>query len=334
MEVAPTEAQQAVAPAQEAPDTNTRHLEQEAEAELFINKVFEKLAKAHLPTPPSEESPLVQEELDETHGNAPRFGCVVRHKRSNITLGEAHGHEHKKVAKKVAYYLAHHNPQLQQVVVEEAVLHTPPPAAAPPPPVAQPLPAAPSTADNPISKLNHRVQVAGLNPSTYLQWAKEKSGEGNALQWTFVLTSSDGTHLGEGSGSSQQGAKAEAARRALEHLDSSAPSLLSPIQRVAAPSSSGAPPAGLTETQRLILVDILLEADVNYVKKLTKLMVQSGLSDEELVALARRMQELSASEEGCHSAGRCFHDHLRDLSAMRVYSGDGPRGARSTPVLP
>ena len=73
---------------------------------------------------------------------------------------------------------------------------------------------------------------------------------------------------------------------------------------------------------------------MNYMKKLTKLMVQSGLGDEELIALARSMHELSASEEGCHSAGRCFHDHLRDLSAMRVYSGDGPGGARSTPVLP
>ena len=53
-------------------------------------------------------------------------------------------------------------------------------------------------------------------------------------------------------------------------------------------------------------------------KKLTKLMVQSGLGDEELVALARSMQELSASEEGGHSAGRRFHDYLRDLSAMRA----------------
>ena len=94
-------------------------LEQTANAELFINKVLEKLDQARLPRPPSAESPLEETSIEGGAGGPPLFSVTVRHKRSNSTLGEAHGHRGKKAAKKVAYMHTFRNPLLDEVIAIE-----------------------------------------------------------------------------------------------------------------------------------------------------------------------------------------------------------------------
>ena len=280
-----------------------------------IGEVMKLLQGHRLATSP--EQSMLEEVYDDSSSLGQAYGCTLRLKRSAECLGESRGHKTKKLAKKVAYYLAYQNERLRTAVKEEAALYETPHNGAPPQPTAVPPPssspaaaAAHAPGEDPISVLSRRVTSAGLDTRTFLQWDFNEHDEGGARMYECVLTGSDGTRLGTASAPVKKAAKAAAAQRALQHLDSAAPSLLSPSQRLVAPAQDGHA-SGLTDSQRFILEEILLERNLGYQLKVAKLMVCSGQSTEELVALARSAHALSS--QGGHSAGRRFHDEIKKM---------------------
>ena len=99
------------------------------------------------------------------------WGYVVRLKRSASTLGEAHGHKAKKVAKKVAYMRTYHNPRLKDAIQTEAMLLE---TASPMPPesaTAHAPPAAVSAVRGPGSAEVHR-HVGGARGLFDAAWAE------------------------------------------------------------------------------------------------------------------------------------------------------------------
>ena len=199
--------------------------------------------------------------------------------------------------------------------------HAPQPAApssqlaAPPPPST--VAAAPPPGGDPVGAIVRRVTIAGLDASTFLRWDFQEHHEGNSRRYECVLTGADGTRFGTARAHSKKAAKAAAAQLALEHIDSNAPSLLSPPRRSGPPAqdargdSASRCAAGLMESQRYILEEILFERNVGYQLKVAQLMVRTGRPDEELVALAQHAHALSL--QGGHSAGRRFHDELKRM---------------------
>jgi hypothetical protein len=95
-----------------------------------IGEVMKLLQKSKLPT--SEGLSILEEQFDLTSSTGPH-GCTVRLKHSAECLGVSNGHKTKKMAKKVAYYLAYKNSRLHTEVQKEAARHAPLPAAPLPP---------------------------------------------------------------------------------------------------------------------------------------------------------------------------------------------------------
>lgn len=295
-----------------------------------IGEVMKLLQGHQLATSP--ELSMLEEVYDHSSSLGQTHGCTLRLKRSAECLGESRGHKTKKLAKKVAYYLAYQNERLRTAVNEEAALYETSPIGVPPQPTAMPPPSSPAAAaahatavpppsspvaaaahapgEDPISVLARRVTIAGLDVRTFLQWDFNEHNEGGTRMYECVLTGSDGTQLGTASAPVKKAAKAAAAQRALQHLDNAAPSLLSPSQR-SGPPAQDEHASGLTDSQRLILEEILLERNRGFQLKLARLMVRSGQPAEELVALAQCAHALSL--QGGHSAGRRFHDEIEKM---------------------
>ena len=235
------------------------------------------------------------------------FGFVVRHKRSNETLGEAHGHRQKKVAKKVAYMRTYENPDLERLIASERAEPEPPP--------------------DPISALYICIQRFGYTTEYLKSTAREIASNStnlNAHLFEASFATPEGAVLGSATGPTKAAAKAAAAQVALAHLKAHP---LPPASEALPPASEALPPAPpapsmpplaggppeLSESQRAICA-ILGEMNVNFQGKLARLMTKSGKDDAELVALAQ-VHTLSAAQAGGHSAGRRFHDELKAMIA-------------------